>query len=260
MKVTVIGCGVMGSAFARHFAKSNKVLLCDSDKVRGSTLAQEIKGTFHEDVAAAVHEADIVLLAVKPKDLSAIGAALGSDVHHKKVLVSILAGTSVLDLKHYFPSCAIVRTMPNLALTCGEGVMGLVDDGHITADVKKDVENLLNGIGLIAWMPESKLDALTALSGSGIGFILVMIEAMIDEGVNLGFTPKEATNFVLQTIQGAAALMRETGKHPAELIKQIASPGGTTMAGLKVMEETGVRAGIIATLNACYNKAVSMHK
>jgi pyrroline-5-carboxylate reductase len=115
-------------------------------------------------------------------------------------------------------------------------------------------------MGLYAWMAEGKLEALTAISGSGIGFVLVMIEAMIDGGVHLGFTATDAREYVLKTMEGAVALVRETGKHPAELKLNISSPGGTTIAGLKVMEEQGVRSGIIHTLIASYEKALNMMK
>ena len=150
--------------------------------------------------------------------------------------------------------------MPNLALAYGQGVVGLAENSHSTPQVKKSVDALLEGIGLVAWMSEDKIEALTALSGSGIGFVLVMIEAMIDGGVHLGFTAQEAREFVLKTMEGAVALMRESGKHPAELKLNIASPGGTTIAGLKVLEEEGVRAGIVHAMVACHEKALSMMK
>jgi pyrroline-5-carboxylate reductase len=258
MKIAVLGVGVMGSAFARHFAKKHSVVLCSLDKARTEVLAKEIGAHNEEKPDRAVHEADIIFLAVKPKDLSAIAKEIS--VPKDKIIISILAGTSLSMLKAHFPTASIVRSMPNLALTCGQGVMGLVEDPHLSAQAKKTVAHLLEGIGLVLWMTENKLEALTALSGSGIGFVLVMIEAMIDGGVNLGFTSEESRDIVLKTMEGAVALMRDTGKHPAELKLQIASPGGTTIAGLQVMEEEGVRAGIVHTLMACYEKALNMMK
>jgi pyrroline-5-carboxylate reductase len=255
MKIAVIGCGVMGSAFAKHFAKKNAVLLCDRDETQAQALAKEIGGNFKASLSSAVEEADLVLLAIKPKDLSALAKASADAFTEKKILISILAGTSISLLKQNFPKATVVRSMPNLALVFGQGVMGLAENGHLSPQLKQQVDRLLEGIGLIIWMPENKIDALTALSGSGIGFVLVMIEAMIDGGVHLGFTAKESKEIVLKTIEGALALMRETGKHPAELKLQIASPGGTTIAGLKVLEEEGVRSGIVHALVACYEKA-----
>lgn len=258
MKIAVIGCGVMGSAFAKHFAKNHSVLLYDRNGAQAQALAKEIGCSFKESLSSAVEEADQVLLAIKPKDLSALAKASADVFTEKKVLISILAGTPISLLKQNFPKAMIVRSMPNLALVFGQGVMGLAENGHLSPQLKQQVNTLLEGIGLIIWMPENKIDALTALSGSGIGFVLVMIEAMIEGGVHLGFTAEESKEIVLKTIEGALALMRGSGKHPAELKLQIASPGGTTIAGLKVLEEKGVRSGIVHALVACYEKAQRM--
>jgi pyrroline-5-carboxylate reductase len=261
MRVAIIGCGVMGSAFAKHFAIKHVVLLCDRDKVKCQAFAEEIGAIFQENVGDVVKQADVILLAIKPKDLPDIAKAIDDAFTENKILISILAGTPLSLLKGYFPTGSIVRCMPNLALIYGQGVIGLTENGHHSQlGMRQIVNSLLEGIGLIAWMSEDKIDALTALSGSGIGFVLVMIEAMIDGGVHLGFTAQESREFVLKTIEGAIALMRESGKHPAELKLQIASPGGTTIAGLKVMEEEGVRSGIVHALVACHEKALSMMK
>jgi pyrroline-5-carboxylate reductase len=260
MKIAVLGCGVMGSAFAKHFAKKHSVIICDRDETKAIAFAKEIGAVFQEKMDVAVKEADVVLLAVKPKDLLEIAKVTASSFSKAKILISILAGVPVSVLRKNFPAASIVRTMPNLALTCGQGVIGLAEDVHLSLEVKKIVDALLQGLGLCAWMPEEKLEALTAISGSGIGFVLVMIEAMIDGGVHLGFTAQDSREYVLKTMEGAVALMRESGKHPAELKLNISSPGGTTIAGLKVMEEQGVRSGIIHTLIASYEKALNMMK
>lgn len=256
MNITIVGCGVMGSAFAKHFAKKHSVTVCDHDLHRMQALAGEIGGKYQGNVHEAVQDADVILLAVKPKDLASVAKSMTFD--KEKILISILAGTPLSALKSHFPKAVIVRSMPNLALTCGQGVIGLVEDYDLSDDVKKKVDSLMQGMGLYAWMPENKVEALTALSGSGIAFVLLMIEAMIDGGVFLGFSAQESREFVLKTMDGAVALMREHGKHPAELKQQISSPAGTTIAGLKVMEEKGVRSGIFHTLIASYEKALSM--
>ncbi len=258
MKVAVIGCGVMGSAFAKHFAKNHSVLLHDHDKDKAKSLAKEIGAAVEVDLNKCVERADAILLAIKPKDLKLAAKAAAGSLTENKILISILAGTSLAALRKNFPSGVLIRSMPNLALVYGQGVIGLVENFQITPQVKKSVDALLEGIGLVAWMSEDKIDALTALSGSGIGFVLVMIEAMIDGGVHLGFTAQEAREFVLKTMEGAVALMRESGKHPAELKLNIASPGGTTIAGLKVLEEEGVRPGIVRAMVACHEKALNM--
>lgn len=259
MKVAVIGCGTMGSAFARHFAKGYKVILNDRDKAKAQALAKEIGASFQEKSQAAMQAADVILLAVKPKDLSKLASDTTSATFEGKVVISILAGVSLAVLEKNFPTALIVRAMPNLALICGQGVIGLAEEGsHLTEERKKVVETLLHGLGLLTWISEEKLESLTALCGSGIGFAFVILEAMIDGGVFLGFTAHDSRELVLKTFEGAIALLRETGKHPAELKLNVSSPGGTTIAGLKVMEEKGVRAGIVATLEACHAKALNI--
>ena len=144
--------------------------------------------------------------------------------------------------------------MPNLALTCGSGVIGLTEDPALHESVKKSVGALLQGLGLVVWLPEAKIEALTPLAASGPAFVLVMIEAMIEAGIFMGFTAGEAQELVLKTIEGTVDLLRASGKHPAALKWDIASPAGTTIAGIKEMEERGVRAGIAAALMAAYRR------
>jgi pyrroline-5-carboxylate reductase len=260
MKIAIMGCGIMGSAFARHWAKEYSVILCDPNREMAETLAKEIGGTFHEKLEDAAREADVILLAVKPKDLPSVAGVIGPLLTPDHLLISILAGTSVATLKRYFPTGLIVRTMPNLGLTRHSGVIGIVNDEALSLEARKKVDMLLEGMGLKLGLSENKIEALTALSGSGIGFMFVIIEAMIDGGVHLGFTSTESTEIVLKTMEGAIALMRGSGKHPAELKLQISSPGGTTIAGLRAMEEAGVRSGIFRTLVACYDRALEMRK
>ncbi len=250
----------MGSALAKHLAKKNAVVVYDRNASKRKALAEEIGGTERETAAEAIQDAEVIFLAIKPKDLASFAREASEAFTKQKTVISILTGASVAMLRSYFPSSLIVRTMPNLGLLCGQGVTGLVDDPALSSEAKKRVEALFEGMGLNIWLPEQKMEAITALSGSGIGFVLVMIEAMIDGGVHLGFNSSEAREIVLKTMEGAVGLMRASGKHPGELKLQISSPGGTTIAGLKVMEETGVRSGIMKTLLASYERALNMLK
>jgi pyrroline-5-carboxylate reductase len=260
MKITIVGCGVMGSALARHLAKHHRLTLCDSNQVRTEALAKEIGGEYLGSLREAVQRAEVVVLAVKPKDLLSVGKSIAEAVTKEKILLSILAGTPLALLRQVFPAGYLVRAMPNLGFISGQGVTGLVDDGALSQKVKGIIDTLMEGMGLSIWMTENKIEAVTALSGSGIAFDLFLIEAMIDGGVKLGFTEEEAKAVVLKTMEGAVALLKQTGRSPQELRQQISSPGGTTLAGLKVMEEKGVRDGILQTLYACHERALSMMK
>lgn len=258
MKIAVIGCGVMGGAIAKHFAGRHSVFLYDQDKRKASHLAEAIRGVAATTLAEALQDSEAVLLAIKPKDLSGFAKEAEPFLSKGQLIMSILAGTSVDTLKKCFPHGVILRTMPNLALTCGKGIVGLVDDGSLADEKKRQIEELLNGLGLLTWLPENKIEALTALAASGPAFIYVILEAMIESGITMGFAPKESEEYASMMIEGAIALLRHTGKHPADIKWQIASPGGTTIAGLNEMEERGVRSGIIKTFLATYKRAQNL--
>lgn len=256
MNVAIIGCGVMGSAFARFLVKKHEVFLCGKDTNTLNDLAAEIDAAaFKTDEACK--KAEVILLAIKPKDLAEAAQEI-APFTEGKILISILAGTDSRVLASYFPKAHIVRTMPNLALTLGEGIIGIAD--HIDSAVKEKIASLLTGMGLIYFLPESKMDAFTALCGSSPAFILVILEAMMEGGVSLGFSFADSEKLIIKAFEGTLALLKASGKHAAELKMQISSPGGTTIAGLNEMEQQGVRSGLIQTLFACYHRAQEMGK
>ena len=137
-------------------------------------------------------------------------------------------------------------------------MIGFVQTAQITPAHKKVIEQAFDRLGLLHWLSEDQLESLSAVAGSGPAFNFFVIQAMIDSAIMLGFSSDQAKEYVLKTIEGSVALLKATGKSPIDLINQVASPGGTTIAGLKVMEERGVRAGILSTLNACYEKALKI--
>jgi len=258
MKVVIIGCGVMGSALARHFSKKHSVILCDKGSERSASLAKELGAEVYARQADAVEKADAAVLAVKPKDLPTVAKAIAGSLNKDKIVLSVLAGTPLKALSKHFPEGCLVRLMPNLALTCGEGVIGLADDPLLKAEAKKSVEELLEGLGLLTWLPEEKLEALTSIAGSGPAFLFVLIEAMIDSGIYLGFSSEQSRELALKTIEGAAKLLRTTNLHPGQLKWKVASPGGTTIAGLKELENRAVRGAIMETFIAAYERAHKM--
>ena len=259
MKIAVIGCGVIGSALARHFADKNQVLLIDRTYQKSLALAQELGSVAYDSSIEAIEKAEMVVIAFKPKDLAAFAKETAHAFKHAPIVVSVLAGTPVALLKSLFPSL-IVRIMPNLPMICGEGVIGFVNTPEITQENKIMIEKTFEGLGLLHWLTEGHLEALSAIAGSGPAFNFVVIQAMIDSGVMLGFTRDEAKEYVLKTMEGAVALLRATGKSPAELTAQVASPGGTTMAGLKVLEEGNIHELLISTYRATFNRAKELQK
>lgn len=256
MKVAIIGCGVIGSALAVHFAKKNSVILCDRSFAKSSKLAGEIGGVAVEKVSQAIQQADVIILAIKPKDLKKFAEETSSLFTSSQILISTLGGTYLSTLKNYFSKPHIIRCLPNIPMICGEGVIGFVEDNQL----KEKINSLFHGLGLLVWLSEEKLEGLSALAGSGPAFVYVLIEAMIDSGVFLGFPAHEAKELVLKTLEGSIKLLRESGLSPAELKLKVASPGGTTIAGLKALEEGGVRGTLMRTYQATFQKAHDMQK
>lgn len=258
MKVAIIGCGVMGSAMARVMAKKGVQLhLCDHHTEKGKALAAELKGTFYTEAKDAVAGVDAILLAIKPKDLAFGAAQMGK--LDGKIVLSILAGTDLKVLKKELPSATVIRCMLNLALTVGEGVIALAKDPTLSQKTIEQVGHLLSGMGLVLWTEEAKLDPITALSGSGIAFVLAIIESFVEGGVAMGLRADEAKELVLQTLLGAVSMTKAHPGHPGELRWQISAPAGTTIAGMRAFETSGVRAGIMHTLLATFDKARAMH-
>jgi pyrroline-5-carboxylate reductase len=234
--------------------------LCDRSQERSEALAQEIGAEAYASQADAANGAEVVVLAVKPKDLPGVAKAISGSVTRGQLVVSILAGTSLATLKRHFSKAHVLRMMPNLGVVCGKGVIGLVEDPDLLSDLRTKAEDLFASLGLVYWLPEDKVDALTALASSGIAFVAALIEAMVDSGSLLGFTAAESLEFVLKTVEGSVALLQTEKKSPGELKRQVASPGGTTEAGLKVLEERKMREILIDAYASALKRAKEMHR
>ncbi|MBP9841325.1 MAG: pyrroline-5-carboxylate reductase [Simkaniaceae bacterium] len=244
MKIAVIGCGAMGSAMARHFAsKGFSLLLVDNKPDHARALAQEIGA----EAVSEVGEVDVVLLAVKPKDVGSV------KFKGAKLIMSVLGSTTLEELKRHFPKGERVRLMPNLPVSCGEGVVGVCHDTDLSVEGKERTLHLLKGIGLILFVPESKMGAVTGVAGCGTAFICLMLEAMVDGGIRLGLKAEEALELSMKTMEGAVALIRASKESPDQVRRQVCSPGGSTIRGIVKMEESGVRSGIIQGIMATSN-------
>lgn len=255
MKITIIGCGNMGRGLAQRLSKSNELVLYDRHLEKAEQLSQEGNGKVSTDLMKELQVSEMIILAIKPQNISQIAEKIAKDLKKTHLIVSLLAGTPLSTLAQKFPSTRIVRMMPNLPLICGEGVVGISPDVQISETDKKMMTQVFEPLGKIYWLPEDKLEALGALAGSGPAFFFVFVEAMIDAGIAMGFSAKDAKDLVHQMVQGSLVLLKQSSKHPGELKWQVSSPQGTTIAGLRKLEELAVRGGIMNTFLATYERA-----
>ncbi len=250
----------MGSAMARRFVDKHDVTLFDRNHKKAVDLAAEIGAKSAKDIAHAVEGYDVVLLAIKPKDLDAFAKEAAPLMKSDTLLVSVLSGVKMETLSHLFPKKKILSTMPNLAVTYEKGVIGIVETHDMTPEYRQKIEEIFQGMGLLVFVPENKINALSALTGSAPAFVFHMIEAMTEGGIYLGFPADQALSLVLQVFEGAVAILKETKTHPAEMKWKVASPGGTTIEGLKVLEQEGVHHALMQAMQVTAAKAASFGK
>lgn len=259
MKIAIIGCGAMGSSMAKQLSRAHTVAVFDKFPEKISFRTDHPTISICRTPEEAMQHADFILLFVKPHDLKGVASELKQHLTTDQLVVSGLAGTSIAQLKKALgEKTSILRMMPNLAVEYGQGVLGCVEAPEINASLKEKISKAFSVLGLILWLPEDKIDALTALASSGPAFILIIIEAMIDAGIAMGFTSTDARHLILQTLGGTLSLLEKTGKHPGELRWQVSSPAGTTIAGTLALEKANVRAGIIQTFLAAQTKAAEL--
>lgn len=253
MRICVIGSGNMGGAFIRLLSKQHEVVICDQGSGRGEALAKELGKTYIKDSKEAIEGAEVVILAVKPKDFPSLSSLV---FKASQTVVSLLSGITIATIKKAFTNAKVVRLMPNTALLAGEGILGFSAD-DLSFELKNLMDSLFFSLGLMLWIKESQMEAFAALAASSPAFVFVLIESMIDSGIHMGFSVKESKEIVLKVLEGCVALLRGGDESLNELKWQITSPGGTTIAGLKALEESGFRADIWNAIEATYQKSLS---
>ncbi len=210
-----------------------------------------------------VAESDLVVLAVKPQQaadvLDEIGPAVKASL---PLIVSIMAGVSMQTIvdRLGLPGCRLIRVMPNTPCLVGASASAYAVSPGASADDGQRVDRLFNAVGRAFAVPEKLLDAVTGLSGSGPAFVFVIIEALSDGGVRMGLPRDLATQLAAQTVLGSAKLLLETGLHPGTLKDMVASPAGTTIAGLHALERGGLRAALMDAVEAATRRSAELGK
>jgi pyrroline-5-carboxylate reductase len=249
---------------AAGFVRSGLVAPSDiraSDPVAASrdAFAAEVKGvTVAANNAEVVRQAEVVVLAVKPQQLPAVLKELRAEIS-QQLVVSIAAGIRLSKIaESLHSSVRLIRVMPNTPCLVGESASAFALGEQATEADGELVARLLGSVGKAFRVDEKLLDAVTGLSGSGPAFVYVMIEALSDGGVRMGLPRDVALSLAAQTVLGAAKMVLETGDHPAILKDRVASPGGTTIAGLQALESGGLRAALISAVEAATRRSVEL--
>jgi pyrroline-5-carboxylate reductase len=251
-----IGAGRMATALVRGMlragtATAGHVAASDPAEATRGALADEAGVFVTDSNLAVVQRSDVLVLAIKPQSMAAVLDELRHAVTPDHLVVSIAAGVSLATLTHGLGAeRRLVRVMPNTPALLGEGASAYCLGPHVRPGDEDVVRSCLVAVGRAYKVPESLLDAVTGLSGSGPAFVYVIIEALSDGGVRMGLPRDVATALAAQTVLGAARMVLETGEHPGVLKDQVTSPGGTTIAGLHALERGGLRAALIDAVRA----------
>jgi pyrroline-5-carboxylate reductase len=262
--VGIIGLGRMGGALLRGLLQAGH----DPRRIHVATrrrdlleAAAELGVWTHADNHALARAVDLAVVAVKPKDVAEVLSDL-ADLREGALVVSIAAGVRLTALTAGLPLHAkAIRAMPNTPCLVGAGVTVLCPGAGVTAAEMARAQALFASVGITEEVSDERLlDPVTALSASGPAFVFTAIEALADGGVLMGLSRELALKLAVHTVRGAAELCRQRGDHPARLREEVASPGGTTIHGLRALEAGGFRAALIAAIEAASDRATKLGK
>ncbi|HEU4676411.1 MAG TPA: pyrroline-5-carboxylate reductase [Motilibacteraceae bacterium] len=258
-RVAVLGGGKLGEALLSGLLRAGRttsdVVVSERSSEQGAKLREKY-GVEVLDVAAAASRADVVVLAVKPQDMAALLDQLAPALPAGALVVSVAAGITTSFLEERLPAgTAVVRVMPNTPVLVDQAMTAISGGSHADAAHLDAVEEMFRSVGRTLRVPESQLDAVTALSGSGPAYFFYLVEAMTDAGILLGLPRQVAHDLIVQTAIGSAIMLRDSGEHPVTLREAVMSPAGTTIAAIRTMEDHGVRAAMLAALEAARDRS-----
>lgn len=259
-RVAVLGGGVMGEAVVASVLRAgvavDDVSVAEPSAARATELAERYGVRAADPGAKVAGRADVVVLAVKPKDVPAVLAEIAPALRPGTVVVSVAAGVPLAVYERALPEgTPVVRVMPNTPAVVGRGASAIAGGTSATAEHLERVTALLAATGLVVTVPESDLDAVTAVSGSGPAYVFYLVDALAEAGVLLGLGRAQARELAIATFAGAAHLLEESGEHPVVLRERVSSPGGTTVAALRELDAHGVRAAVLAAAEAARDRS-----
>ena len=256
----VIGGGMMGEALIARLLDQGifapgAVVVSAPQAARREVLHHTYGVQTTAENQAVIDAAETVLLAIKPQLLTAVAAGLTPPKTKHPLLLSILAGASLPRLGQAFPGWAVVRAMPNTPATVGAGVTALAAGDGVSTEQRSQARTIFASVGTVVEVPESQMDAVTALSGSGPGYMALVVEALADGGVAVGLPRAIALELAIATVRGTGELLHQGNLHPAVLKDRVTSPGGTTIAGIAALEAGGLRSALMEAVRAAHQRS-----
>jgi pyrroline-5-carboxylate reductase len=264
--IAIVGSGNMGSALMKGIINAKltppkKIIACDVNPAKLQTYASELKVRTTLDIKEAAKESDIILLAVKPQQLSKVLEVMKASIRQDHLVISIVAGMRIAYIQKMLGAkLGVVRAMPNIAATVDEGAAAVAFGEHVTIEHQKITKAVFEAVGEVVVVNEDQLDAVTGLSGSGPAYIYMVIEALIDGGVKMGLSRDIATKLAIQTVLGSAKLAKTSGLHPAILRDQVTTPGGTTINAIHELESHGLRSMLIDAVATASHRSEELSK
>jgi pyrroline-5-carboxylate reductase len=258
-RVAILGAGVMGETLLSGLIRAGRspetLMVGERRPHRASELADRygVRVAGNREAAA---EAQTVVVVVKPQDMGDLIDEIAGELRPGQLVVSLAAGITTAYIESRLPEgVAVVRVMPNTPALVDEGMAAISPGSHCDEAHLAMAEGMLAAVGRVVQVPEAQQDAITAISGSGPAYLFFVVEAMIEAGVHLGLPRPTATELVVQTVVGSAKLLRETGEHPTVLREQVTSPGGTTAAAIRELEDHKVRAAFLTAMEAARDRS-----
>ncbi|MCB8984017.1 MAG: pyrroline-5-carboxylate reductase [Ardenticatenaceae bacterium] len=263
-KIAFIGSGTMAEAMIRglldqDIISADHIIAADPWQARLKYLHERHGVRTTEDNAAAAEEGQVVVFSIKPQNLDEVLPTIRGHLRRQDLVLSIIAGVPIRKLADGVAHASVVRAMPNTPAQIGQGITVWTATPEVNDLHKQQAQAILGSFGQEIFVDDERyLDMATALSGSGPGYVFMMMEAMIDAGVHMGFSRRIATDLVTQTMLGSVEFARRSNKHVAELRNQVTSPGGTTAEALYHMEKGGLRTVISRGIWAAYERSIAL--
>jgi len=260
-RIAILGAGKIGEALVAGLLSSGahkpgEIVACDRRAERLGELSERYGIEATGNNAEGVRGASLIVIAVKPQDIGELLSEVGPAIGKQQTIVSVAAGITTRSIEERITEpVAVVRVMPNAPMTVHEGIAGLAPGAHAGEDDLLLAERILGCVGSCVRVPEHTLDAVTAVSGSGPAYFALLAESMIEAGILLGLSREISTELVVQTMFGTAKLLRDEGMHPVELREAVTSPGGTTIAAIRELEQAGVRAAFLNAITAAHERS-----